>query len=62
MKKIAAVLDSIERVVGEDGKPVLPLFITESVSKFYYREHPPLSTETILRTKISGVGLMMAAR
>ena len=57
MKKIAAVLDSIERVVGEDGKPVLPLFITESVSKFYYREHPPISTETILRTKISGVGL-----
>ncbi len=57
MKKIAQVLDSIDRVVGEDGKPVLPLFITESVSKFYYRDHPALSTETILRTKINGVGL-----
>ncbi len=57
MKKISQVLDSIDRVVGEDGKPVLPLFITESVSKFYYRENPSLSTETILRTKINGVGL-----
>ncbi len=57
MKKISQVLDSIDRVVGEDGKPVLPLFITESISKFYYRENPSLSTETILRTKINGVGL-----
>lgn len=57
MKKIAQVLDSIDRVVGEDGKPILPLFITEGVSKYYYRERPQLSTETILRTKINGVGL-----
>lgn len=57
MKKIAAVLDSVDRIMGEDGKPILPLFITESVSKFYYRENPQLSTETILRTKINGVGI-----
>ncbi len=57
MKKIAAVLDSVDRIVGEDGKPVLPLFMTESVSKYYYREQPQLSTETILRTKINGVGI-----
>lgn len=57
MKKITQVLDSIDRIVGEDGKPVLPLFITESISKFYYRDKPSLSTETIIRTKINGVGL-----
>ena len=57
MKKIAAVLDSVDRIVGEDGKPVLPLFITEGISKFYYRESPQLSTETILRSKINGVGI-----
>ena len=38
MKKISQVLDSVERIAGEDGKPVLPLFITESVSKLYYRD------------------------
>ena len=57
MKKIAAVLDSIDRVVGEDGKPILPLFITESVSKYYYRASPSLRSEQILKTKINGVGL-----
>ena len=57
MKKIAAVLDSIDRVVGEDGKPILPLVITESISKLYYRDNPSLRTEEILKTKISGVGL-----
>lgn len=57
MKKIAAVLDSIDRVVGEDGKPILPLFITESVSKIYYRDNPSLKSEEILKTKINGVGL-----
>lgn len=57
MKKIAAVLDSVDRIVGEDGTPVLPLFITEGISKFYYRESPQLSTETILYSKINGVGI-----
>jgi len=57
MQKIAQVLDSMEQVVGEDGKPILPLFITESSSKFYYRSNPSIKTEKILKTKISGVGL-----
>ncbi|MBS1680309.1 MAG: carboxypeptidase-like regulatory domain-containing protein [Bacteroidetes bacterium] len=57
MRKIAQVLDSIDRVVGEDGKPILPLSISESVSKYYYRSSPALKTEHILKTKISGVGL-----
>ena len=57
MKKISQVLDSVERIAGEDGKPVLPLFITESVSKLYYRDNPTLKKEHILKTKISGVGV-----
>ena len=57
MKKISQVLDSVERIAGEDGKPILPLFITESVSRFYYRDNPELKTEHIQKTKISGVGV-----
>ena len=56
MRKISQVLDSIDRVVGEDGKPILPLSITESTSKFYYRTSPVLKTEEILNTRINGVG------
>jgi hypothetical protein len=57
MKQISQVLDSIDRIAGEDGKPILPLFITESVSKLYYRSSPTLKKEHILKTKISGVGV-----
>ena len=57
VKKITQVLDSIEGIAGEDGKPILPLFITESISKVYYRDNPSLKYENILRSKINGVGV-----
>ena len=57
VRKISAVLDSVERIAGEDGKPILPMFISESVSKVYYREVPALKYENILKSKLSGVGV-----
>jgi hypothetical protein len=57
MQKISQVMDSIEHIAGEDGKPILPVFISESVSKFYYRKNPDLKYENIQKTKISGVGV-----
>lgn len=57
IQKITQVLDSIDRIAGEDGKPVLPLFISESVSKLYYRDSPQLKTENILKSKINGIGV-----
>ncbi len=57
VKKITQVLDSIERMAGEDGKPILPVFITETVSKIYYRDNPRLKFEHILKSKISGLGV-----
>lgn len=57
MQKITQVLDSIDRIAGEDGKPILPMFISENVSKVYYRDNPQLKTETILHSKINGLGV-----
>lgn len=57
VKKITQVLDSIERIAGEDGQPVLPVMITESVSKVYYRDSPSLKKERILKSKVTGVGV-----
>lgn len=57
IQKITQVLDSIEQMAGEDGQPILPVFITESVSKLYYRDNPSLKTELILKSKINGVGM-----
>ena len=57
IRKITQVLDSIDRIAGEDGKPILPLFISESTSKFYYRDNPQLRHEHIEKSKITGVGV-----
>lgn len=57
VKKITQVLDSVDRIAGEDGKPILPLFISESVSRFYFRDNPQLKHEHILKSKINGVGI-----
>ena len=57
MKRITSVLDSIETIAGDDGKPILPLFISESLSDFYYRSSPRLQKEFVRKTKITGVGL-----
>ena len=57
MQKITQVMDSVDQIAGEDGKPILPLFISETISNFYYRSDPRLSHENILKTKISGVGV-----
>jgi len=57
VKKITQVLDSIDRIAGEDGKPILPLMVSESVSKVYYRDNPSLKKEHLIRTKITGLGV-----
>ncbi|HET9054924.1 MAG TPA: DUF5686 family protein, partial [Cyclobacteriaceae bacterium] len=57
VQKITQVLDSVDRIAGEDGKPVLPLFISENVSRLYYRDSPRLKTEHILKSKITGIGI-----
>ncbi|HZY78946.1 MAG TPA: DUF5686 family protein, partial [Cyclobacteriaceae bacterium] len=57
MQKITQVLDSVDRIAGEDGSPILPLMISESVSKVYYRDNPSLKTEVLIRNKINGVGM-----
>ncbi len=57
VQKITQVLDSIEVIAGEDGKPVLPIFISEALSTVYFRSNPQLKNETIKNTKITGVGV-----
>ncbi len=56
-KKITAVMDSLEQIAGEDGKPVLPMFISESISTFYVKQSPKVQKEYIRNTKVTGVGI-----
>jgi len=57
VRKITAVLDSIDRLAGEDGKPVLPIFISETLSDFYYRKSPERKKEYIKKSKVTGVAV-----
>ena len=57
VKKITNVLDSIQRIAGEDGKPILPIFISESLSDVYYIKDPERKKEHIKKSKVTGLGI-----
>ena len=55
--KISQVMDSIEQIAGDDGSAILPVFLSEAISRYYYRKDPKYAHEHILKTKISGIGI-----
>ncbi|NQZ77342.1 MAG: carboxypeptidase-like regulatory domain-containing protein [Ekhidna sp.] len=57
MSKVLGVLDSMEQIAGEDGKPVLPLMMSEAISRFYFRKDPLAKHENIIKTKVTGIGV-----
>ncbi len=57
IKKVQQAIDSVGRLTGEDGKPLIPIFLSESISQVYHRNRPERSTEHVIKTKIEGVGL-----
>lgn len=44
-----------ENIDSTEEKPFLPMFMSESISKFYYRKNPKSEKEYIQATKVSGV-------
>ncbi len=52
MKPFQFVFDNID---SSEAKPFLPLFMTESLSEFYFRKSPKAQKEFIKATKVSGV-------
>jgi hypothetical protein len=57
MKQILPLMDSLKKMAGDDGKPILPVFMSETVSDYYYQKSPEQKTEHVQRTKVSGVGI-----
>ncbi len=57
VQKITQVIDSIEHIAGDDGQPVLPVFISEALSRFYYKKNPTYRHENVIKTKVSGIGI-----
>lgn len=57
VRSVTAVLDSIRQLTNEEGEKILPVFFSETVSSFYYRNNPELRKEVIEKTKVTGVGI-----
>lgn len=58
VQEVKAIVDSIEVITGEDGKPVLPVFMSEAISRYYWKKNPQLRHERVLKTKVSAVGIV----
>lgn len=54
MKPIKFIFDNIDST-NRSEKPFLPLFITETLSDYYYRRDPKEKKEVVKASKISGV-------
>lgn len=57
IQKITALIDSAKSVAGEDGKPIIPVFISESMSDYYWQKNPEKRREIVRKTNIQGIGV-----
>ncbi|MDX2189064.1 MAG: DUF5686 family protein [Bacteroidota bacterium] len=55
MKNIMKAIDSMKKVTNDEGKPVIPVYMSEALSKIYYRDVPVRKKELIEAQKITGV-------
>lgn len=56
-QKINKAIEEIGTLTDDDGNVLLPSFISESVSHYYFRNNPSLSKEIIEKTNIKGIGV-----
>ncbi|MDR1951402.1 MAG: DUF5686 and carboxypeptidase regulatory-like domain-containing protein, partial [Bacteroidales bacterium] len=54
MRQFVKIFDSLAKVAGEDGKIVLPFFVSENSSEVYRRMRPTYEKEVILANRSSG--------
>jgi hypothetical protein len=57
VRSVTSVLDSIRQLTNEEGEKILPVFFSETVSSFYYRNNPELKKEVVEKSKVTGVGI-----
>ncbi|MBW3544165.1 MAG: DUF5686 and carboxypeptidase regulatory-like domain-containing protein [Bacteroidetes bacterium] len=57
MQQVQAAYDSIHQYTTEEGEALLPIFLSESISRYYYRTKPQLYREHMLHTNLKGFGV-----
>lgn len=56
VNKVTEKIDSIGQVTDDEGKALIPLFLSETVSQVHFLKNPERRTERILKTKVNGIG------
>jgi hypothetical protein len=56
-KQILPIMDSLKKTAGEDGTPLLPIFMSETLSNYYHQTDPSDKKEEVMRTRSTGVGI-----
>ena len=57
MRKVSSVLDSVMRVEGEDGRMLVPMYISETLGDYYFRTNPKMTREVIRANSVTGIGV-----
>lgn len=55
---IGGLFDTISYISGDKTKSLLPVFISEVISDFYFNKNPYLSKEVIKASRLKGVGVV----
>ncbi len=56
-QQLGKVYDSLKVIAGEEGNPILPIFISESISEVFWKASPDKKRENIIKTRFKGVGI-----
>lgn len=57
IQKVQNAIEEVGGLTGEDGQPLIPLFLSETISHFYFKGNPERKKEQVIKTKIEGVGV-----
>lgn len=57
LKSVEGIFDTMSYLSEDKGKQVLPIFISENLSNFYFNKNPKLSKEVIIASRVKGVGV-----
>lgn len=57
MRDVAGILDSMKTLVDAQGKPMIPVLMSETISDYYYRTNPTQAKEIIKAVKVEGIGM-----
>ncbi|WP_338871878.1 DUF5686 family protein [Spirosoma sp. SC4-14] len=57
IKRINEAMSKHDSIIDRDGHRLLPILVSESVSRYYYRESPQRKREDVRKTRIKGVSV-----